>query len=387
MPVSISPGFGVYIHWPFCASKCPYCDFNSYVIEDPDPDHWSRALVAELDHYARQTPGHMVTSVFFGGGTPSLMAPRVVEAVLERIARRWPLAPDVEISLEANPTSVEAENFFDLASVGVDRLSLGVQALDDQALRALGRNHTVAEALAALDVARAHFPRASFDLIYARPGQSPDGWAGELDAALVLGPDHLSLYQLTIEPKTPFHALEARGDLVLPMEDNAARMYELTQELCEAAGLPAYEISNHARPGEECRHNMTYWRMGEYLGIGPGAHGRVKVDGVPHATVAHAAPGDWLQAVANEGCGARSTDPLSIEEQVSEFLLMGLRTREGVDLPRLTKLAGRPWRDCMSAPGRAQLLEEGFLSEEGERLVVTPRGRPLLNGVLARLLF
>src|SRR5262252_8891286 len=268
------PGFGLYVHWPFCLSKCPYCDFNSHVREAIDHERWRDALLLELDHYAADTPARRLTSIFFGGGTPSLMAPDTVAAVIERAARHWPFAPDIEITLEANPTSVEAGKFAGFRSAGVNRVSLGVQALNDADLKFLGRHHSAAEARAAIEIARRSFRRHSFDLIYARPGQSAAAWRAELAEAIALAGDHLSVYQLTIEPETVFGAAHRRGELQVPEEEDAAALYELTQELLGAAGLPAYEISNHARPGEESRHNLAYWRYRTYAGIGPGAHGR-----------------------------------------------------------------------------------------------------------------
>ena len=290
-------GFGVYVHWPFCASKCPYCDFNSHVRAEIDEARWRAALVRELDHFAALAPGRTVTSIFFGGGTPSLMAPATVAAVIERTANHWRLAGDVEITLEANPTSVEAGRFAGYRDAGVNRVSLGVQSLDDRALGFLGRGHDAAEARAAVAVAHARFPRVSFDLIYARPGQSPAAWRRELAEALQIAGEHLSLYQLTLEPGTAFHARAARGALALPGGDAAAALYDVTQEVLEGAGLPAYEISNHAVPGAESRHNLTYWRSGDYLGVGPGAHGRLTGGGAVLAIAQTRSPERWLAAV------------------------------------------------------------------------------------------
>ncbi|HLO76499.1 MAG TPA: radical SAM family heme chaperone HemW, partial [Magnetospirillum sp.] len=291
------PGFGIYIHWPFCLSKCPYCDFNSHVAASIDQPRWRAALLAELEHFAQAKPGATVTSIFFGGGTPSLMEPATAGALIERVAALWPTAPGLEITMEANPSTVEAGRFRDFRAAGVGRLSLGVQALDDQSLKFLGRRHDAGEALAALGVAGRLFPRFSFDLIYARPGQSPAAWRAELARALSLAGDHLSMYQLTIEDGTAFAPAHARGDFELPSEDDQAAMFEITQELTAAAGLPAYEVSNHARPGGECRHNLTYWLGGDYVGVGPGAHGRLN----GQALRQHRAPDIWLERVESHG--------------------------------------------------------------------------------------
>lgn len=354
------PGFGIYIHWPFCLSKCPYCDFNSHVVASIDADAWQRAMLAALDAFAVRMAGWRVTSVFIGGGTPSLMPPGLVAALLERIAARWPLAADVEITLEANPTSAEAENFAAFAAAGVNRLSLGVQALNDADLAALGRTHSAREARQAWELARRHFARASFDLIHARPGQTMADWERELREALTMQPEHLSAYQLTMEPETPFYRLHARGRLELPGEDTALAMFRLTREMLADAGLEAYEVSNHAVPGEECRHNLLYWRYGPYAGIGPGAHGRlVDANGrrVALSTIRH--PQRWLRAVLEDGAapGLAEEQTLTAEEVALEYLLMSLRTREGADLARLQRLSGlRPAGAVISA-----LVEEGLL--------------------------
>lgn len=376
-------GFGVYVHWPFCAAKCPYCDFNSHVRQRVEQARWRRALTAEIAAAAAETPGREVGSVFFGGGTPSLMEPETVAEILAAIRAGWATAPEIEITLEANPTSVEAGRFRGYAEAGVGRLSLGIQALRDADLRALGRMHDVAAALAAFETARAIFPRISFDLIYARQGQSLDEWRRELDAALALAADHLSLYQLTIEPGTRFGALAAAGKLRgLPDDALAAAMYEATQEACAAAGLPAYEVSNHARPGAEGRHNLVYWRYGDYVGVGPGAHGRVTAGGARWATEATAAPEAWLAAVeAGDGAATRRR-AIAPEEQAVELLLTGLRLREGVDLARHARLAGRPLPDA----ALTELVDMGFLSLDDGRLRATEAGRPVLNTVLKSLL-
>ncbi len=376
-------GFGLYAHWPFCLAKCPYCDFNSHVPGTVDHAAWAGALAAEMRRMAARTGPRRLDSMFFGGGTPSLMDPATVAALIGEADHLWGLAPDAEITLEANPTSVEAGKFRAYRQAGVNRLSLGVQALDDAALRALGRTHSLAEALAALETARAVFDRVSFDLIYARAGQTPDQWEGELGRALGLGPDHVSLYQLTIEPGTRFAALDARGKLRLPDDDAAADMYALTQEITAAAGLPAYEISNHARPGAESRHNLIYWRCGDYAGIGPGAHGRLTLaDGARVATVTARMPADWLAAVGATGHGVVEESVLSPAEQAEEYLLMAMRLAEGADPARYARLAGAP---VDVARARA-LAEAGLVRADDGRLAVTEAGRPLLNRVLAELM-
>ena len=385
MTTAIDPGFALYVHWPFCLSKCPYCDFNSHVRDRIDQDRWRTALLAELDHFANETKGRRLTSLFFGGGTPSLMAPATVAAVIDHAAERWPAGPNIEVTLEANPTSVEAGRFADYRAAGVNRVSLGVQALDDEALRTLGRGHDKADALGALTLAARLFPRWSFDLIYARPGQSLADWRQELKAALALADGHLSLYQLTIEPGTAFHPLAARGALVLPDEDAQAALYETTAEVTEVAGLPAYEISNHARPGEESRHNLTYWRYGDYVGVGPGAHGRLGLDGHKWATRTHRAPEIWLDRVERLGHGEHPREAVDPDLQRREMLMMGLRLSEGVDLTRLAA-AGDTTRDSVIDRRRLEpLLAGGFLQQDGAQLKATPAGRLRLNAVLAAL--
>ncbi|HUF56980.1 MAG TPA: radical SAM family heme chaperone HemW [Thermohalobaculum sp.] len=376
-------GFGLYVHWPFCLAKCPYCDFNSHVRRSVDHEAWRRALMAEMAHMRGLTGPRRLDTLFFGGGTPSMMAPATVAALIEEAGRLWGFAPDPEITLEANPTSVEASSFAAYARAGVNRVSLGVQALDDPALRALGRMHSASEALAALDVARGRFDRVSFDLIYARPRQTPADWQDELDRALALGPDHLSLYQLTIEDGTRFGELHRLGRLSVPVDDAAAEMYALTQAVTAAAGLPAYEVSNHARPGAESRHNLVYWRCGDYAGIGPGAHGRVtRPDGTRLATATERGPEAWLARVAADGHGLVEAEPVAPDEQATEMMLMGLRLAEGIDPARHTRLAGRPLD-----PSRLELLiADGLLRRQGARLAATPAGRVVLDSVLAALL-
>ena len=385
-PADADPGFGLYVHWPFCLSKCPYCDFNSHVRERIDQARWRRALVSELDHYAAETSGRRLTSIFFGGGTPSLMEPETAGAVIERARAHWPFAADIEITLEANPTSVEAGRFAAFHAAGVNRASLGVQALDDDALRFLGRRHSAAEALNALEVARRAFARWSFDLIYARPGQDPAAWRGELNRALAEGAAHLSLYQLTIEEGTAFHGAARRGELRVPGETRAARLYETTQEVLDAAGLPAYEISNHARPGAESRHNLTYWRYGDYLGVGPGAHGRLTLDAGKVATRQHRAPEAWLEAVERAGHATRSRQALARADRLAEMLMMGLRLREGVSRIAVRRETGRDLEDALPAQALGALIAGGFLELDARGLRATPTGRARLNAVLAHLI-
>jgi len=377
------PGFGVYVHWPFCAAKCPYCDFNSHVRhEPPDEARFAAAYAREIAATAERAPGRTVTSIFFGGGTPSLMAPATVAATLDAVAAHWPVADDVEVTLEANPSSAEADRFRGYRAAGVNRMSLGVQALNDADLKFLGRLHTVEEALAAVEMARATFPRLSFDLIYARPHQDPEVWRRELCEALARACDHLSLYQLTIEAGTPFFALRRAGKLAVPDDAAAAGLYAVTQEACDAAGLPAYEISNHAIPGAECRHNLTYWRYGEYAGIGPGAHGRLKLADGRHATVAERAPEVWLEKVESWGDGLTTDDVLSGEEEGDEMLLMGLRLAEGLDLDRYRRLAGR----TLDPARLADLLAEGMVERaDAGKLRATRAGFFVLDAVVADL--
>ena len=374
--------FGVYVHWPFCRSKCPYCDFNSHVTRAVDEPRFARALAAEIAATRARTGPRTVSTVFFGGGTPSLMAPATVAAVLDAVAHHFSVAADVEVTLEANPTSVEAQRFAGYRAAGVNRVSLGVQALDDRALAALGRTHTADEALAAVDVARRHFERYSFDLIYARPGQTPHDWRAELSRAIAAANDHLSLYQLTIEDGTPFAALHAAGRLAVPDDGHARDLYDVTQELCAAAGVPAYEVSNHASPGAECRHNLVYWRCHDYAGVGPGAHGRLAVDGVRRATAAERRPETWLGLVESRGHGVVTDEPLSRSEQADELLVMGLRLAEGIDPDRFERLAGR----ALLRSSIAHLAGHGLLEEtRNRRLRVTAAGFPVLNAVVAEL--
>lgn len=379
-------GFGVYAHWPFCRSKCPYCDFNSHVREAIDEARWQRAYLTELDHAAARTEREPVTSVFFGGGTPSLMPPATVAAILDRVAQRWPLAPDLEVTLEANPTSVEAAKLADFRAAGVNRVSLGVQSLDDAALRFLGRQHSAAEAVAALKAAQKLFNRVSFDLIYARPGQTVAAWRRELETALALAGEHLSLYTLTIEPNTGFAGAVARGEFRPAPDDATAALYDATQELCEAAGLPAYEISNHARPGAACRHNLTYWRAGAYVGIGPGAHGRLVRQGAWRATCNARKPEAWLDAVATQGHGTGDDAAIDARERVTEALMMGLRLAEGVHETNLAAASGVALDDAIDAARLRRLIDGGFLQRKGPWLRATPKGTRVLDSVLGELL-
>jgi len=378
-----APPFGVYVHWPFCLSKCPYCDFNSHVRHAGiDQPRFAAAFAAEIAATAARIGHRSVSTVFFGGGTPSLMEPSTVAAILDAIGTDWTLASDAEITLEANPSSVEAARFRGYRSIGVNRVSLGVQSLDDTVLRALGRLHTAREALEAVAVARAIFDRMSFDLIYARPGQTVAAWRDELARALAEAGEHLSLYQLTIEPETPFSALHAAGKLAMPDDDLGRALYDATLDQCAAAGLPAYEVSNHARPGAECRHNLVYWRHGEYAGIGPGAHGRLVIDGTRRATAAEKRPEAWLMRVESLGHGVTVDDALSRDEQADEFLLMGLRLAEGIDPKRYAALAGRP----LDTARIASLVGHGFVETTADgRLRVTRSGFPLLDAVVADL--
>src|SRR6266403_2272273 len=375
--------FGVYVHWPFCLSKCPYCDFNSHVRHAPiDQERFSRAFAREIETTAARTPGREVSSIFLGGGTPSLMRPQTVGSILDAIGKHWRVAPDVEVTLEANPTSVEATRFKGYRAAGVNRVSLGVQALDDASLEALGRLHTAREALNAVAIARTAFDRYSFDLIYARPDQTPKMWADELKLAIAEAAEHLSLYQLTIEPDTPFFDLHAAGKLKTPDEATARALYDVTQDVCARHGLPAYEISNHARPGAECRHNLVYWRGEEYAGIGPGAHGRLDIDGVRHAVATEKRPEAWLMRVEANGHGVVTDDFLNSEERADEFLLMGLRLAEGIDPRRYTALSGR----ALDPRRIALLREQGAITvDAGGRLRVTKAGFPVLDAVVADL--
>lgn len=373
-------GFGLYLHWPFCESKCPYCDFNSHVATQVDEGRWRAAYLREIDRAADETSGRVLRSVFLGGGTPSLMSPELVAAILERIRSAWRLENDFEVTLEANPGSVEAGRFAGYRDAGVNRVSIGVQSLRDDALRQLGRKHDAREARKAVDLAQSLFPRVSFDLIYARENQSAGDWEAELLEALSLGTSHLSLYQLTIEPGTPFAARLARGGLRgLPGEDRGAELYQLTQKICDAAGRPAYEVSNHSRPDDRSKHNSIYWRAGDYVGIGPGAHGRLTIAGKRLATEAIRAPSAWLAGTDGDTAELPRVT-LSRHDQAVEYLMMGLRLRDGISLSRLGRLSGYPtFPDAFK-----DLVGWGMVEISGDSLVATESGRLVLNSVIAQ---
>lgn len=371
----------LYIHWPFCLQKCPYCDFNSHVRDGVDHARWQAALLADMRAEASLAGGEPLESIFFGGGTPSLMPPALVAALLGEAERLWGFAEGIEITLEGNPSSVEAANYAALASVGVNRASLGLQSLHDETLHFLGRLHDAREGLNALDVAQKHFQRVSFDLIYALPDQTPEEWQADLGRALGFGTGHLSLYQLTIEPGTRFATLVRQGEFTPLDDDAAADLFVLTQELTGAAGLPAYEISNHARPGEESRHNLAYWHYRDYLGIGPGAHGRRG----GFATRRHRKPENWLAAVEARGSGCQNEGAISRPEQAAEALLMGLRLREGVDLAAIAARTGIPAAGLVDRSEMQALAMLGLLRTDGARLAITPQGMPLLDAILPRL--
>jgi putative oxygen-independent coproporphyrinogen III oxidase len=371
----------LYIHWPFCAKKCPYCDFNSHVRDLVDVAAWRDALLADMRNEAELAGGEPLHSIFFGGGTPSLMPPALVEALLQKAEALWGFDANIEITLEANTSSVEAANFAALTQAGVNRVSLGVQSLEDDTLQFLGRLHGAQEALDAVETAQQNFDRVSIDLIYARPGQSAEQWTAELSRALALGTDHMSLYQLTIEPNTRF-ATDVRRGVFTPLDDDpAGDLYALTQKIMNAAGLPAYEISNHAKPGQESRHNLTYWRYQDYCGIGPGAHGRR--GGV--ATERHKKPENYLLAVSEHGHGIKDQRALSMGEQASEALLMGLRLAEGIDLSKLEARFGIPSTDLINADRLALLSDLGLLEYDSGRITVTPSGMPLLDALLGEI--
>ncbi len=375
-------GFGLYIHWPFCQSKCPYCDFNSHVAGRIDHGRWLRAYLAEIDRAGQETTGLRLRSVFFGGGTPSLMDPETVFAILDRVRATWPVANDWEVTLEANPGSADAGKLQAFRAAGVNRLSMGVQALNDADLKRLGRRHTLADAMAAFDIARACYDRVSFDLIYARQDQTPEDWAQELTRALGMAVDHLSLYQLTIEDGTAFGDRHARGGLKgLPDEDRSVALYEITQELCDEAGLPAYEVSNHARDGAQSQHNLIYWRGGDYAGVGPGAHGRLTLAGRRWATEALRLPAAWLDAVETRGTGELPRDEIASIDRAQEYILMSLRLNEGLDPARLEAISG------LSLPPAAvtELCAMNLLTTDQGRVRTTRQGRMVLNAVIRRL--
>jgi oxygen-independent coproporphyrinogen-3 oxidase len=379
-PARTDGAYALYVHWPFCVSKCPYCDFNSHVRDTVDQEAWRTALLTDMAHEAARTGGGPLSSIFFGGGTPSLMPPATIAAIIEGASRHWNFAPDIEITMEANPNSAEAARFADAAAAGVNRVSIGLQALDDAALKFLGRAHGADEGLRAVALAQTLFERVSFDLIYALPGQSEAAWDADLTRALAMGTGHLSLYQLTIEPGTRFETMVRKGDFIPADPDHGATLYELTRDRTAAAGIPAYEVSNHACPGEESRHNLIYWRYGDYLGIGPGAHGRV----MGRATRRHKKPENWITALATQGHGIEEETSLDPQERVTEALMMGLRLTEGVDLCALSERLGTDVAINMRAAGRMSL--QGLLRVEDERVAVTPEGMLLLDGILGELL-
>ncbi|WP_342667216.1 radical SAM family heme chaperone HemW [Kiloniella spongiae] len=396
LPAAARRGFGIYIHWPFCLKKCPYCDFNSHVREEVSQKRWRTALLQELDHYAELLKtsggeGRIVSSVFFGGGTPSLMAPETAKVLIQRIRKHWPSHNDLEITLEANPTSVESDKFAAFAQAGINRVSLGIQSLNDQDLRFLGREHSAAEALKAIDVARQNFERFSFDLIYARPTQNKQSWKDELEQALAEGTRHLSLYQLTIEENTPFHGARRRGELKELNPDTAAELYDITNDVMAQHGMPNYEISNYANPGEESRHNLTYWRYGDYIGIGPGAHGRLTLAdntllGSKIATRQHRAPEIWLSTVEQAGHATRTHSSISDTERFEEMLMMGLRLSDGIKLKDIQNETGLNLSDFIQLTKVEQLEQEGLLSLDKRRIRATDEGRTRLNSVLSYLL-
>jgi oxygen-independent coproporphyrinogen-3 oxidase len=380
--VTCSDAFGIYVHWPFCKAKCPYCDFNSHVRHEAvDALSFARALGTELSWFAERTPGRTVSSIFFGGGTPSLMPPEAVGHVLDTIGTLWSVSPNVETTLEANPTSIEAENFRGYRAAGVNRVSVGVQALNDDDLKALGRQHSAEEALAAFRLAAKIFPRVSFDMIYARPDQTPEQWRAELSRALGEQQGHMSLYQLTIEPGTAYFDLYERGRLHTLADDRAADLYDITQELTEKAGLSTYEVSNHAMPGQESEHNLLYWRYGEYAGAGPGAHSRLADGENRRALIAEKHPETWRGLVASQGHGIISDTPVVPQDQASEYLLMGMRIAEGIDMDRYAALAGRE----IDSSKLAGMKSMGLIKRHGQRLMATADGRKLLNAVIAEL--
>lgn len=383
--VPVPGGFGLYIHWPFCVSKCPYCDFNSHVADTVDDAEWQRSLLAELDHYGTKTKGRRLDSVFFGGGTPSLMPPAIVAALLDRLSEYWSVPGDLEVTLEANPSSIEAQKFADFRAAGINRVSVGIQSFDDAALKFLGRAHSAAEAMQAISIAEQSFERVSFDLIYALPGQSRAAWATELGHALARGTGHLSLYQLTIEKGTPFYSDHRRGIFELPDKDLAADLYELTGEMTSKSGLNAYEVSNYARSGQESRHNLVYWRGGDYAGVGPGAHGRLTLDGQRLRTEQVPGPAGWLAAVAQEGHATRVSAPIAATEQAEEYLMMGLRLADGIDRAQFAQIVGCPLDDCIDGAKLAALCQAGFLETDTRGLRATPAGIQRLNAIISAI--
>ena len=383
--IQADDSLALYVHWPFCLSKCPYCDFNSHVRDTVDQRRWRNALLAELDHFAEQMPGRRLPSIFFGGGTPSLMQPETVASVIDCARTAWRATDDLEVTLEANPTSAEAKNFEAYYAAGVNRISLGVQALNDAALAFLGRTHGSVEAKKAIALAQRHAARVSFDLIYARPGQSARAWQAELNDALRIGTTHISLYQLTLEKGTPFYGAAQRGAFALPDEDGAAELFEATQDICAAAGLPGYEISNHARAGEECRHNLTYWESGDYVGIGPGAHGRLTLHDTVWATAQQRTPDSWLAAAEARGHATQSRVAVPASERVMEVLMMGLRLARGLGRENFARRTGLTLESILDARAVARLEKLGLITLDDTALRATAAGRQRLNAVLAEL--
>ncbi len=375
----------IYVHWPFCRSLCPYCDFNSHVSENVDHARWRTALLSELEHYAEIASPRRITSIFFGGGTPSLMAPDTTAAVIEAVAHRFTLDEDAEITLEANPTSVEADHLAAFADAGVNRVSLGIQALNNDVLAFLGRTHSAEEAITAIGVAADTFERFSFDLIYARPDQPVETWRHELKRAVGLARGHISVYQLTIEQGTPFYLARARGDLDLPGDAVSAALFETTQKVLADAGMPAYEISNHAAPGQACRHNLAYWQYGDYAGLGPGAHGRLTIAGKIHATRQHSAPEVWLHRVEDHGHATQTHEPLDTQSVISELAVMGLRLSDGINAANFRTRAGVPIDKAIDPAAFQRLYEGGFIVHDSDGLRATPAGRQRLNAVIAAL--
>lgn len=383
--IPVPGGFGLYIHWPFCISKCPYCDFNSHVADRVDEADWQRSLLAELDHYGNKTKGRRLDSVFFGGGTPSLMPPAIVAALLDKLTEYWEVPAALEVTLEANPSSIEAQKFNDFRAAGVNRVSVGIQSFDDAALRFLGRAHSSAEASHAITIAEQSFDRVSFDLIYALPGQSRAAWQAELASALSRGTGHLSLYQLTIEKGTPFYSDHRREAFSLPDEDLAADLYELTGEMTLNAGFQAYEVSNYAKNGQESRHNLVYWRGGDYIGVGPGAHGRLTLAGERLRTEQIPGPAGWLSAVAEKGHATRVCDPVAQADQADEYLMMGMRLADGIDRIQFARIVGRPLDACIDGAKVAALCDAGLLVADQRSLRATSAGMLRLNAIIAAI--
>ncbi len=386
MPDCSDDLFGVYVHWPFCKAKCPYCDFNSHVSDTVDHEKWAASFVKEIDHTTQQTGKRNVTSIFFGGGTPSLMNPKTVEIILNHIAKVWNVSPDIEITLEANPTSIEAQKFKDFKAAGINRVSIGVQSLRDDDLKFLGRQHSAQEAIGAIKTAEQIFDRYSFDLIYARPEQNINDWKNELNDALQYAQGHLSLYQLTIEQGTPFYTQAARGEFRIPEADQAGEFYEVTQEILEGANMPAYEISNHAIAGQESAHNLTYWQYGDYAGIGPGAHGRITIKGQKFATRVRRAPDVWLDYVAKDGHGYHPFQEVSQDERLIEMMMMGLRLRQGIALKNIEKETGVDWRMSIQQDKINHLIDGDFIKLTKTHIVPTSKGMQKLNALLSYLL-